>query len=65
MKRIMGVIFYSLDWTSDLGEDIYEKLFLIKKDEKLLNNHVPSFSFYLTKEFVDEKQYFEISSLPI
>ena len=32
--------------------------------KKLLNNHVPSFSFYLTKEFVDEKQYFEISSLP-
>ena len=31
MKRIMGVIFYSLDWTSDLGEDIYEILFLIKK----------------------------------
>ena len=31
--------------------------------KKLLNNHVPSFSFYLTKEFLDEKQYFEISSL--
>ena len=32
MKRIMGVIFYSSDWTSDLGEDIYEILFLIKKN---------------------------------
>ena len=40
MKRIMGVIFYSLDWTSDLGEDIYEKLFLIKKDEKKLDTFI-------------------------